>query len=66
MTENLAALHANAIWKLAWKLSTPKDGGGGGLPAIAACAKAVAEVERLAPDHPEWVRALAGWRAWRP
>jgi hypothetical protein len=63
---NLAALHRNAIWRLAWKLSTPKSNGGGGLPANSAVSVALAEAERQAADGVRgWAQALADWRAWR-
>jgi hypothetical protein len=65
-TANLDALHANPVWKLAWKLSRPKSAGGRGLPVNSAVSVALAEAERLAGEgNQAWARAVADWRAWR-
>jgi hypothetical protein len=63
---NLDRLHTNPIWKLAWKLGTPKRDGGGGLGPNDGVTVALAEAERLAGEgNRAWAQALVDWRAWR-
>jgi hypothetical protein len=61
---NLDRLHANPIYKLAMKLSTP--GKPRRLQPNEAVTRALAEAERLAADgNRAWAQALVDWRAWR-
>jgi hypothetical protein len=63
---NLARLHATPIWKLAWKLGTPKRDGGRGLGSINSVTVALGEAEKRAAEGDRgWAQALADWRAGR-
>jgi hypothetical protein len=63
---NLRKLHANPIWKLAWKLGMPKADGGRGLGPNNGVTVALAEAEKRAAEGDRgWAQALADWRAWR-
>jgi hypothetical protein len=61
---NLDRLHANPIYRLAMRLSTP--GKPKRLQPNEAVTRALAEAERLADEgNQAWAQAVTDWRAWR-